>query len=159
MHWVKKMADIEYLITLDNVIAEMKEVWVTTNKGLKSGEPVVVTLGRPRQSRRQQKCQHAMIGDIQKQANRVGGDTTVAQWKDLLVSEFAREKQLMGEPLTEGNSFSPSLCGTYMVAHRPTTNSFNKKIGSEYIEYLFVKGAEFGVEFTDDTLSEYENTR
>jgi len=150
------MADIEYLITLDNVSAEMKEVWVTTNKGLKSGEPVVVTLSRPRQSRLQEKCQHAMIGDIQKQAIRGGGSSTVAQWKDLLVSEFAREKQLMGEPLSEGNSFSPSLCGTYMVAHRPTTKSFNKKIGSEYIEYIFVKGGEYGVEFTDKTMADYE---
>ena len=153
------MADIKFTVTADNVKTEMTKVWEMANKGLKSGEPVIVTLGRERQSRLQEKCQHAMIGDIQKQANRAGGKTTVAQWKDLLVSEFAREKQLMGEPLSEGNSFSISLCGTYMVAHRPTTKSFNKKIGSEYIEYIFVKGAEFGVEFTDHSLEAYETQK
>jgi len=153
------MADLKFTVTVDNVKAEMLKVWDMANKGLKSGEAVIVTLGRERQSRLQEKCQHAMIGDIQKQAIRSGGSSTVAQWKDLLVSEFAREKQLMGEPLSEGNSFSISLCGTYMVAHRPTTKSFNKKIGSEYIEYIFVKGAEFGVEFTDHSLEAYETQK
>jgi len=153
------MADLKFTVTDANVKDEMRKVWDMANKGLKSGEAVIVTLGRERQSRLQEKCQHAMIGDIQKQANRAGGKTTVAQWKDLLVSEFAREKQLMGEPLSEGNSFSISLCGTYMVAHRPTTKSFNKKIGSEYIEYIFVKGAEFGVEFTDHSLEAYETQK
>jgi len=153
------MADLKFTVTTDNVKAEMLKVWDMANKGLKSGEAVIVTLGRERQSRQQEKCQHAMIGDIQKQANRSGGETTISQWKDLLVTDFAKEKQLMGEPLSEGNSFSISLCGTFMVAHRPTTTKFNKKIGSEYIEYIFVKGGEYGIEFTDKTLAEYETYR
>jgi hypothetical protein len=153
------MADLKFTVTLDNVKAEMRKVWEAANKGLKSGEDVIVTLGREKQSRQQENCQHAMIGDIQKQANRSGGKTTVQQWKDLLVTDFAKEKQLMGEPLSEGNSFSISLCGTFMVASRPSTTRFNKKIGSEYIEYIFSKGDEYGVEFTDKTLADYENYR
>tara|TARA_R110001606_G_scaffold222120_1_gene369980 strand:+ start:132 stop:602 length:471 start_codon:yes stop_codon:yes gene_type:complete len=152
------MADIDFTITQDTVKAEMLKVWEMVHKGLRGGT-VLLTLGREKNSTAQIKCQHAMIGDIKTQANRSGGSTTFDQWKDLLVSEFAREKQLMGEPLKQGNSFSPSLCGTYMVSHRPSTKTFNKLIGSEYIEYLHVKGAEYGVEFTDKTLAEYENCR
>ena len=63
----------------------------------------------------------------------------------------------MGEPLKRGNSFTPSLCGTYMVPHRPSTKEFDKEISSQFIEYLFAKGSEYGVEFTDKTLSDYES--
>ena len=149
------MADLEFTITDDNVKTEMTKVWEMANKGLKGGI-VLLTLGREKNTRAQEKCQHAMIGDIRTQANRSGASSTLDQWKDLLVSGFAREKQLMGEPLKHGNSFSPSLCGTYMVSHRPSTKTFNKKIGSEYIEYIYVMGGEYGVEFSDKTLAEYE---
>jgi hypothetical protein len=152
------MADIDFTITHDTVKSEMLKVWDMVNKGLKGGT-VLLTLGREKNTRPQEKCQHAMIGDIVKQANRSGATSTLDQWKDLLVSGFAREKQLMGEPLKQGNSFSPSLCGTYMVSHRPSTKTFDKKIGSEYIEYIYVMGGEYGVEFTDKTLAEYETYR
>jgi len=43
------------------------------------------------------------------------------------------------------------------VSIRPSVKEFGKKSGSEFIEFLHVKGAEYSVEFTDKTLAEYEN--
>ena len=40
------MADLKFTVTLDNVKEEMNKVWQMANKGLKSGAPVIVTLGR-----------------------------------------------------------------------------------------------------------------
>jgi len=153
------MADIEFTITLDNVKIEMTKVWEMANKGLKSGEAVIVTLGRESNSDLQSKCYHAMIGDISKQVDLVGNKYDLETWKALLVSDFATEMHLMGTPLRRGNKFIPSLCGTHMVSIRPSVKEFGKKTGGEFIDFLHVKGAEYGVEFTDKTLAEYETYR
>mgnify|MGYP003651080846 FL=1 len=151
------MADIKFTVTLDNVKTEMTKVWEMANKGLKSGEAVIVTLGRDKGSRLQEKCYHAQMGDFAKQVEPNGNKYSVQAWKELLVFDFAREKLAMGLPLEEGNTWIPSLCGTAMLPSRPATSGFNKDVRSEFIEYLFAKGAEYGVEFTDKTLAEYEN--
>ena len=89
------MSDIKFTVTLDNVKKEMTKVWEMANKGLKSGAPVIVTLGRDGTTDLQEKCYHAMIGDIAKQ---VDLDYDRDTWKALLVSSFATEKQQMGLP-------------------------------------------------------------
>ena len=150
------MADIKFTITLAEVKAEMLEVWDMVNKGLKSGEDVIVTLGRKKGSRLQERCYHAQIGDFAKQIEPRGNKHSLEAWKELLVFDFAKEKLSMGKPLKEGNAWIPSLCGTAMIPSRPPTSGFDKDIRSEFIEFLFVKGAEYGVEFTDKTLAEYE---
>ena len=150
------MADLKFTVTTDNVKTEMKEVWDMANKGLKSGEDVIVTLGREKGSNAQSRCYHAQIGDIAKQAVPMGNYHGVAAWKELLVFDFAKEKLAMGEPLKEGNKWIPSLCGTAMIPSRPATSGFDKDIRSEFIEYLFVKGSEYGVAFTDKTMADYE---
>ena len=150
------MADLKFTVTLDNVKEEMLKVWEMANKGLKSGAPVIVTLGRDGTTDLQEKCYHAMIGDIAKQ---VDLDYDRETWKALLVSSFATEKQQMGLPLRKGNKWVTSLCGTHMVCIRPSVKTFNKAIGSEFIEFLHVKGAEYDVNFTDKTLADYETYR
>ena len=150
------MADLKFTVTLDNVKTEMTKVWEMANKGLRSGEPVVVTLGRDKGSRLQEKCYHAQIGDFAKQVEPLGKKHDVKAWKELLVWEFTREKMIMGEPLKNGNAWIPSLCGTVMLPSRPATSGFDKDIRSDFIEFLFAKGSEYGVEFTDKTLAEYE---
>ena len=150
------MADIKFTVTLDNVKTEMTKVWEMANKGLKSGEAVIVTLGRDKGSRLQEKCYHAQMGDFAKQIEPNGNKYSVQAWKELLVFDFAREKLAMGLPLEEGNTWIPSLCGTAMLPSRPATSGFNKDVRSEFIEYLFAKGTEYGVEFTDKTLAEYD---
>ena len=150
------MTDIKFTVTIDNVKTEMTKVWEMANKGLKSGEAVIVTLGRDKGSRLQEKCYHAQMGDFAKQVEPNGNKYSVQAWKELLVFDFAREKLAMGLPLEEGNTWIPSLCGTAMLPSRPATSGFNKDVRSEFIEYLFAKGTEYGVEFTDKTLAEYE---
>ena len=150
------MTDIKFTVTIDNVKTEMTKVWEMANKGLRSGEAVIVTLGRDKGSRLQEKCYHAQMGDFAKQVWPNGNKYSVQAWKELLVFDFAREKLAMGLPLEEGNTWIPSLCGTAMLPSRPATSGFNKDVRSEFIEYLFAKGTEYGVEFTDKTLAEYE---
>jgi len=150
------MADLKFTVTVDNVKDEMNKVWTLANKGLKSGEDVIVTLGREGASDLQGKCYHAMIGDIATQTDLGGSKYDLASWKALLVSDFATEMHLMGTPLRRGNKFIPSLCGTHMVSIRPSVKEFGKKTGSEFIEFLHVKGSEYGVEFTDQSLAAYE---
>jgi len=152
------MADIDFTITQDNVKTEMTKVWEMANKGLRGGT-VIVTLGRESASAVQGKCYHAMIGDISKQVDLGGNKYDVDAWKALLVSQFATEKHQMGEPLRKGNRWIPSLCGNHMVCIRPSVKEFGKKNGSEFIEFLHVKGSEYGVEFTDKTWAEYETYR
>lgn len=153
------MADLKFTVTTDNVKTEMTEVWEMANKGLKSGKPVIVTLGRDKGSNAQSRCFHAQIGDFAKQAQPMGNSYSVVAWKELLVFDFAKEKLAMGEPLKEGNKWIPSLCGTAMIPSRPATSGFDKDIRSEFIEYLFVMGGVYGVEFTDKTMADYETYR
>ncbi len=153
------MADLKFTVTVDNVKAEMLKVWDMANKGLKSGEDVIVTLGRDKGSRLQEKCYHAQMGDFAKQLEPNGNKYSVQAWKELLVFDFAKERLAMGLPLKKGNTFLPSLCGTAMLPSRPYTSDFDKDVRSEFIEYLFAKGAEYDVEFTDKTLADYETYR
>jgi hypothetical protein len=150
------MADLKFTITLAEVKAEMLEVWDMVNKGLKSGEDVIVTLGRKKGTRLQENCYHAQIDDFAKQVEPLGRKHNAVAWKELLVWDFSREKIIMGTPLKEGNAWIPSLCGTAMLPSRPPTSGFDKDIRSEFIEFLFAKGSEYGVKFTDKTLAEYE---
>lgn len=154
------MADLPpYTVTTVNVKAEMQKVWEMVHTGLRNGDPVTVTLGRAKGSRVQEKCYHAQIGDFARQIKPLGNKHTIKAWKELLVFDFAREKLSMGEPLAEGNSWIPSLCGTAMIPSRPATTGFDKDVRSQFIEYLFVKGAEYGVLFTDKTMADYETYR
>jgi len=153
------MADLKFTVTVDNVKTEMTKVWEMANKGLKSGEAVIVTLGRDKGSRLQEKCYHAQIGDFAKQVFPMGNKHPIAAWKEMLVFDFAKEKLSMGDPLKNGNKWIPSLCGTAMIPSRPATSDFDKDIRSEFIEYLLVKGAEYSVKFTDKTMAEYDTYR
>ena len=149
------MADLKFTVTDANVKDEMRKVWDMANKGLRSGEPVVVTLGRESNSDLQSKCYHAMLGDIAKQVDLSGKKYDLETWKALLVSDFAAEMHQMGTPLRRGNKWIPSLCGTHMVCIRPSVKEFGKKTGSEFIEFLHSKGSEYDVEFTDKTIADY----
>jgi len=150
------MSDIKFKVTNDNVKVEMTKVWEMANKGLKSGEAVVVTLGRESASALQSKCYHAMIGDIAAQVIRELNSYTTDIWKALLVSQFATERHQQGNPLRKGNKWVPSLCNTHMVCIRPSVKEFNKSDASDFIEFLFSKGSEFGVEFSDSTIVDYD---
>ena len=150
------MADMKFTVTLANVKTEMTKVWEMANKGLKSGEAVIVTLGRSKGSRLQEQCYHAQIGDFAKQVKPMGNKHDEKAWKELLVFDFAKEKLAMGSPLKDGNSWVPSLCGTAMIPSRPPTSGFNKDVRSEFIEFLNAKAIEYDVTFSDRSIQAYK---
>lgn len=150
------MADMKFTVTLANVKTEMTKVWEMANKGLRSGEAVIVTLGRSKGSRLQEQCYHAQIGDFAKQVKPMGNKHDEKAWKELLVFDFAKEKLAMGSPLKDGNSWVPSLCGTAMIPSRPPTSGFNKDVRSEFIEFLNAKAIEYDVTFSDRSIQAYK---
>ena len=150
------MADMKFTVTLANVKTEMTKVWEMANKGLKSGEAVIVTLGRSKGSRLQEQCYHAQIGDFARQVKPMGNKHDEKAWKELLVFDFAKEKLAMGLPLKDGNSWVPSLCGTAMIPSRPPTSGFNKDVRSEFIEFLNAKAIEYDVTFSDRSIKAYK---
>lgn len=153
------MADLKFTVTINNVKTEMTKVWEMANKGLKSGEAVIVTLGRSKGSRLQEQCYHAQIGDFAKQVEPMGSKHNAQAWKELLVFDFAKEKLAMGSPLKDGNSWIPSLCGTAMIPSRPPTSGFDKDIRSEFIEFLNAKAVEYGVTFSEKAIKAYQGYR
>ena len=147
---------MKFTVTLANVKTEMTKVWEMANKGLRSGEAVIVTLGRSKGSRLQEQCYHAQIGDFAKQVKPMGNKHDEKAWKELLVFDFAKEKLAMGLPLKDGNSWVPSLCGTAMIPSRPPTSGFNKDVRSEFIEFLNAKAIEYDVTFSDRSIKAYK---
>ena len=150
------MADMKFTVTLANVKTEMTKVWEMANKGLRSGEAVIVTLGRSKGSRLQEQCYHAQIGDFARQVKPMGNKHDEKAWKELLVFDFAKEKLAMGSPLKDGNSWVPSLCGTAMIPSRPPTSGFNKDVRSDFIEFLNAKAIEYDVTFSDRSIQAYK---
>lgn len=106
---------------------------------------------------------HAMIGDINKQAVIKAPGVVVKMsnyhpdaCKALLVSWFAREKALMGEPLRHpGRVIIDPLSGE-QIHVRPSTTQFSKAEAGQFIEWLYALGADSGVIWSDPAIREYE---
>ena len=151
------MADIDFTITQDNVKSEMIKVWEMCNKGLKGG-PVLVTLGREKKSRAQEKCYHAQINDFAK--IEINGSIHKPKiWKAMLVTEFAKERMEMGKPLAKGVQHVLSLCGQFMITVRPETKEFTIPDANEFIEFLNAKAVEYEVVFSNTALTAYQTYR
>ena len=73
-----------------------------------------------------------------------------------LVDEFRRVREEMGEPLTHPGKTVISLDGQRKVTVRPSTKKFRKKEASDFIEFLYATGIEYGARFTDKSLNYYE---
>jgi len=151
------MADIDFTITQDNVKTEMTKVWEMANKGLKGGT-VLVTLGREKKSRAQEKCYHAQINDFAK--IEINGSIHKPKiWKAMLVTEFAKERMEMGKPLAKGVQHVLSLCGQFMITVRPETKEFTIPDANEFIEFLNAKAVEYEVVFSNTALTAYQTYR
>ena len=152
------MADINFVITNDNLRTEMNKAWEMVNKGLKSGQPVLLTLGREKKTRVQERCYHAQINDFTSlELN--GNKYDNKAWKALLVAEFAKECMANGEPLRKGGRHVLSLCQQYMVTIRPETKEFSVGEASNFIEFLNAKASEYGVMFSSRAIDAYKTFR
>jgi len=147
----------EYILNVQNLRETMLAVWNLTVELVQQGE-ILLIVTEISKSRAQEKKYHTLIGEIAKQVKfqREGivGQPAVEKtydldtWKALLIDEFERTKQEMGEPLSKPGRMVPSLSGGHMVSIRPTTTKFKKREASEFIEFLYAKGVEYGVKWS-----------
>jgi hypothetical protein len=143
------MAQIINIRDAQTVRERMMIAWNTVNEALKSG-PVVIEIRRFYKSREQERHYHALIGEIAKQVTFDGGKRySVDVWKARLVEQFAREKELMGEPLRHPGETVVSLDGQRIITVRPSTKQFLVREAADFIEYLHATGIDMNVRFTN----------
>lgn len=123
--------------------------------GLEGG-PLEVHLQRESKNRNQEAKYHAMIGDIAKTVILEGRTYPLEIWKELLVDAFEEELKQMREDLRHGGYVLPSLDKRRVVVVRAKTSKFLKKEAGDFIQFLYMKGIEYGAKFTDKSLDIYE---
>ena len=120
------------------------------------GGAVDIEIKRESKSRQQEQKFNAMIGDISKTVKFEGKLYSLDVWKALLVHEFEQELLANGESLSKPGRRVRSLDGLSLVTIRPSTTGLLKKEGSQFIEFLYMKGSELDAVFTDESLQYYE---
>lgn len=108
----------------------------------------VVQISEPTKKREQEEKYHAMIGDIAKQCEFMGGKLDADDWKRLLVDMFAKVMRDLGTPLHHDGRVIPSLDYERVVQLGIQTRYFWVREAADFIEYLYAFGAENGVRFT-----------
>lgn len=120
------------------------------------GGPVCIEIKRESKKREQEEKYHAMIGDIAKTVTLDGRQFSAEIWKALLVDEFREEMRMQGQPLTHEGRTVKSLDGRRDVTVRPSTSKFRKREASDFIQFLYAKGAEYGAVFSDRSMQYYD---
>lgn len=108
-----------------------------------------VRITEPLKNREQEEKYHAMIGDIAKQVEHIGRKWDADDWKRLLVDDFAEEMRMAGTPLHHDGRVTPSLDGRRIVQLGIQTRDFYVKEASQFIEYLYAEGAQYGVVWSE----------
>ena len=108
----------------------------------------MVQISEPTKKREQEEKYHAMIGDIAKQCEFMGGKLDADDWKRLLVDMFAKVMRDLGTPLHHDGRVIPSLDYERVVQLGIQTRDFWVREAADFIEYLFSFGAENGVRFS-----------
>ncbi len=125
---------------------------------VRSNRKIVVIVQEWSKSRDQEKKYHAMIGDIARQVCFYGKKRHKQEiWKALLVEQFAREKEEMGEPLRHPGETIMSLDGKRNITVRPSTKQFLMAEAAEFIEYLYMQGTDMGVRWSEPALKAYQS--
>lgn len=137
----------------------MLRVWELVKHGIQGG-PVVITLSRESKNRLQEKKYHALINDIAKQITFYGNKRYAPEvWKAKLVEQFDHEMKQMGTPLRKPGRVIPSLDGMRTITVRPSTTGFLKHEAAAFIEYLYARGCDMGVEWSEPALAVYAEYR
>lgn len=121
-----------------------------------AADGMVVEIREPSKSRDQEAKYHAMFSDFARQCEFMGQKWDADDWKRLLVDLFAKTMRELGTPLHHDSRIVPSLDGQGVVQLGVQTRQFWKGEASNFIEFLYVAGAERGVEWSDPkTADEY----
>ena len=108
----------------------------------------MVQISEPTKKREQEEKYHAMIGDIAKQCEFMGGKLDADDWKRLLVDMFAKVMRDLGTPLHHDGRVIPSLDYERVVQLGIQTRDFWVREAADFIEYIHAFGAEKGVRFS-----------
>ena len=108
----------------------------------------MVQISEPTKKREQEEKYHAMIGDIAKQCEFMGGKLDADDWKRLLVDMFAKVMRDLGTPLHHDGRVIPSLDYERVVQLGIQTRDFWVREAADFIEYLYAFGAEKDVRFS-----------
>jgi hypothetical protein len=144
--------------------------WLDHNatKAINAGVNIYVEIGIADEPKTPEmnKKDHAMIADIHKQAiiKSIGKRIAMSDYsydacKALLVIWFAKEKELNGEPLKKPPETVTCPISGDRITVRPSVTSFGKKIDCEWMEFLYLIGAESGVIWSEPALKEYSSYR
>ena len=160
------MFDFEFSIR-DRVhaINSMRAIRDLVNDFLRVKGSVVVIVMEVSKSRTQEQHYHAQIGEIARlvtfdadgdeqehcrrdfsgSGRRYGPET----WKMMLVDEFDQERTAMGEPLRRPGRYVPALDGSgRLICERAKTSDFTPEEATAFIEYLYAKGVEYGIDWS-----------
>ena len=105
----------------------------------------MVVISEPTKKRIQEEKYHAMIADIARQHTFMGEKRDSDDWKRLLVDSFAKVMRDAGTPLHHDGRVVPSLDFQRVVQLGIQTKDFYVAEASQFIEYLFSFGAEYGI--------------
>ena len=147
----------EYTLNISNIRETMTLVWRLTVELVKAGE-ILLIVTEISKSRAQERKYHVMLSEIAAQVkfqrqDKPGGPLvsktySVDVWKAMLVDAFEQERIANGEPLTHGSELVPSIDGQRLVSLRASTTRFKKREASEFIEFLYATGVEYGVKWS-----------
>ena len=123
-------------------------IWPKIKEALLAGTSVQLSIGQVSKTRDQEKHYHWLIGQIAAQAKHIGAKWSAADWKRLLLDDFAKEANL------SRGRIIPSLDGTGIVEVGILSRRFNRREGADFITYLMAWGDSNGIVFpayTPDT--------
>ena len=131
---------MKYLLkNKDQAKALMVKAWPQVLESLSIGIEMTVEFKEANKSRDQEEKYHAMIGEIAKQAKRIGASWDAESWKRLLVDLFCKYSGL------QTGVVMPNLSGDGIVQLGFQTRKFTKEQASEFVEFLYAWSAENGV--------------
>jgi hypothetical protein len=140
------------------LIPKLLQLGEVISKGLKAGA-VVITLGREERSAAQNLKYHAMIGDISKQVTLFGNQYSDISWKAKLVDGYEQELKSQGKSLRKPSHTTISLDGQRAVSIRASTKDFDKKEAAGFVEYIYMIGSEFKVQWSEPAMNAYQEYR
>lgn len=111
-------------------------------KGLKAGA-VVVTIGRPKRNTQQNALMWALLNEVAKQVEWYGQKLQPEDWKNVCSASLTKQHPV---PAIDG--------GVVMIG--ASTSKMSKQQFSDLIEVIYAFGADQGVRFSEQVVTEYD---
>lgn len=122
---------------------------------MEAPDEFICIIDEPKRSTEQNEKIHAMINDISKSCTFMGRTWDSEEWKRLLIDAFVRvmrgiaKTEGISDPFAGQGEVVPALDGQGFVQLGVQSRGFGKRIGSQFIEYLYSYGNENSVVWTE----------